>query len=562
MIGWINISVESFVREKFGDAVWDQTLQASGVQAGWVSSCPYPDAATYSLVITASNILGVTPAQALESYGMYFVDYTSRLGYEKLLKSLGSNMAEFLKNLNDLHLHLSMSFPAMAAPAFKCTDVGPTCLTLHYHSHRPALGPIVVGVLKGLAEQYWGLGGGQLQVELLRGRGDGSDDHEVTVLFSDIVGFTEIASRSSPLEVCSLLDELYQRFDAAIEEHPQLYKVETIGDAYMVVCNVTVPCDDHADVLLEFALRMHEEASLVASSLGEPVRIRVGMHSGPVVAGVVGRKMPRFCLFGDTVNTASRMESHGEAGKIHISEACYSCLRAKERFLIRERGNITVKGKGTMRTYLIAPAPAPDPPGPTAASTHRFVARRASVAGTVPATPTVEVPLGYAAGDYSNEFSRASTSSCASCVTSVDGFSQFVLQPGGGPGSGRSSLRSPRAPQSPSNPLVALASSGTPFAAIAGGSVRDVSLRDDSAPLARLSDASGGGTSSSGAAAGAADEAGRGGELLGRRVSDMGAMSADSVVRRPVPRRRSQLSRVQELVAKEGEPEAADSTQE
>ncbi|KAG2441006.1 hypothetical protein HXX76_003859 [Chlamydomonas incerta] len=385
---------------------------------------------------------------------------------------------------------------------------------------------------------------------------------EATVLFSDIVGFTEIASRSSPLEVCSLLDELYQRFDAAIEEHPQLYKVETIGDAYMVVCNVTVPCDDHADVLLEFALRMHEEASLVASSLGEPVRIRVGMHSGPVVAGVVGRKMPRFCLFGDTVNTASRMESHGEAGKIHISEACYSCLRAKERFLIRERGNITVKGKGTMRTYLIAPAPAPDPPGPTAASTHRFVARRASVAGTVPATPTVEVPLGYAAGDYSNEFSRASTSSCASCVTSVDGFSQFVLQPGGGPGSGRSSLRSPRAPQSPSNPLVALASSGTPFAAIAGGSVRDVSLRDDSAPLARLSDASGGGTSSSGAAAGAADEAGRGGELLGRRVSDMGAMSADSVVRRPVPRRRSQLSRVQELVAKEGEPEAADSTQE
>ena len=81
-----------------------------------------------------------------------------------------------------MHLHLGLMFPAMAVPAFECTDVGPTCLKLHYHSHRPALGPIVVGVLKGLAEQYWGLGGEQLQVELLRGRDDcGSedDDHDV-----------------------------------------------------------------------------------------------------------------------------------------------------------------------------------------------------------------------------------------------------------------------------------------------------------------------------------------------------------------------------------------------
>ncbi|KAG2450442.1 hypothetical protein HYH02_004944 [Chlamydomonas schloesseri] len=702
MIGWINISVESFVREKFGDGVWEQTLATSGVQAGWVSSCPYPDATTYNLVITASKILGVTPAQALEAYGVYFVEYTRRLGYEKLLKSLGSNVAEFLKNLNDLHLHLGLMFPAMAAPAFKCTDVGPTCLKLHYHSHRPALGPIVVGLLKGLAEHYWGLGGGQLQVELLRGRDNGSEDHEVfrvsypfqaalqqyeppvavvagdqtaavaptdaarsftlspdsfyqifpfhllldrscrvvqagavlerlfpelcrgsggvpleevfqlkhphgsldferlrgdldnafllkaranglelkgqmvsvrlplhpgtscpatqdgllfmgtarlsglddmqhhgiyisdiphhdinrdyvllaeqrhaeaqlqerlealtlelksanarlgemtgwldeerrrsdgllyqmlppevasclkdgnrapaqehpevTILFSDIVGFTEIASRSSPLEVCSLLDELYQRFDSAIEQYPQLYKVETIGDAYMVVCNVTVPCDDHADVLLEFALRMHEEASQVASSLGEPVRIRVGMHSGPVVAGVVGRKQPRFCLFGDTVNTASRMESHGEAGKIHISEACYSCLRAKERFLIRERGNITVKGKGAMRTYLIEPvstavtatgqAPARwSAARPVSTNTLEFLRRDTSAGGGATfMVPADESPGNT--GDSSSDFIRASLCSHASYVASdTSSASPFILLAGGPSGSQRS----------------------------------------------------------------------------------------------------------------------------
>lgn len=164
----------------------------------------------------------------------------------------------------------------------------------------------------------------------------------------------------------------------------------------------------------------------------------------------------------------------------------------------------------------------------------------------------VDLSLSYA-GDYSNECSRASMSSCTSYVTSVDGGQSPFMLPPGGLHSGRGSLRSPRASQSPSNPLASLVSSGTPFAAIASG-LKDLSLREDSVPLAHVSDASvvfpvSGCVS---------DEAGRA-KGVGR-VSEMGttrSTSSDSIMRRSLPRRMSQLSRVQESVVKEGEPEVA-----
>lgn len=617
--------------DTFGSEVWEKILQqADGVKATWVSSCPYPDAETYTLVLTGAKILGVTPAQALEAYGVYFVDYVTQQGYTKLLQSLGSTIADFLSNLNNLHLHLSMGFPAMAPPGFKVGAVTPTSLELHYYSARPALGPIVVGVLKQLGKTYWGF---EVGVELLRGRDDCSDDHEVfkvtyprqealsqwdpssggaaprsftlapddfyqlfpfhllldeelrvvqcgavlarllpelaqpgatlhdhfslrhpyvsmtygtiaaelnsvfllkslangmelkgqmvltsaagatakdapafharpisggkcpfaglsaleadagvpaaaaaaggpdphtqrsllflgsprvanlddmralrlflsdiplhdlsrdfvllaeqrqaeadlkerfeqlsmqlkhanerlgeltewlhderqrsdallyqmlppnvaqtlkqgdrapanehpeaTILFSDICGFTEISSQASPMDVCNMLDELYHQFDTLLEtSFPNLYKVETIGDAYMLVGNVTTPCERHADLVLEFAIGMHRAAKRVIGPTGQPLQIRVGVHTGAVVSGVVGKKMPRFCLFGDAVNTASRMESHGLPGQIHISAAAYACIKDKARFAIRERGTVAVKGKGNMMTYLICP---------------------------------------------------------------------------------------------------------------------------------------------------------------------------------------------------------------
>ncbi|CAK6981278.1 guanylate cyclase soluble subunit beta-2, partial [Scomber scombrus] len=129
--------------------------------------------------------------------------------------------------------------------------------------------------------------------------------------------------------------------------------VETIGDAYMVVGGVPVPTITHAHRVANFALGMRIAAREVINPVtGKPIQIRVGLHTGPVLAGVVGEKMPRYCLFGDTVNTASRMESHGVPDHIHLSPSTYSELK-DAGFDIKERGHIEVKGKGLMTTYFL-----------------------------------------------------------------------------------------------------------------------------------------------------------------------------------------------------------------
>ncbi|OWF49608.1 Guanylate cyclase soluble subunit beta-2 [Mizuhopecten yessoensis] len=174
----------------------------------------------------------------------------------------------------------------------------------------------------------------------------------VTILFSDIVTFTNIAAASTPLQIVSMLNNLYQRFDQSTNKH-DVYKVETIGDAYMIVSGVPEVNKNHAVEVAHFSLDMIREASKVHSPVNNnPIQIRVGIHSGPVVAGVVGVKMPRYCLFGDTVNTASRMESHGVPGRIHVSPTSYKRLEGGT-FQFRDRGPIEVKGKGAMDTYFL-----------------------------------------------------------------------------------------------------------------------------------------------------------------------------------------------------------------
>ncbi|RDD43673.1 Atrial natriuretic peptide receptor 1 [Trichoplax sp. H2] len=178
---------------------------------------------------------------------------------------------------------------------------------------------------------------------------------EVTIYFSDIVGFTKLSAKSTPMQVVNLLNDLYSLFDSIIVGY-DVYKVETIGDAYMVASGLPVKNGKlHAKEIADMAVLILDSVSRfsIRHMPNESLRLRIGIHSGPVVAGVVGLTMPRYCLFGDTVNTASRMESHGEASRIHISEATKKFIDASSDYRIEERGEIVIKGKGKLRTYWL-----------------------------------------------------------------------------------------------------------------------------------------------------------------------------------------------------------------
>ncbi|GJQ80786.1 hypothetical protein Trydic_g9377 [Trypoxylus dichotomus] len=185
----------------------------------------------------------------------------------------------------------------------------------------------------------------------------------VTVYFSDIVGFTALCTKSTPMQVVDFLNDLYSTFDRIIGFY-DVYKVETIGDAYMVVSGLPERNgDEHAKEIGLMALRILDavHSFTIKHKPEYQLKLRIGIHSGPVCAGVVGQRMPHYCLFGDTVNTASRMESTGEPLKIHISDATKEILDKFGTFKLELRGEVELKGKGFLTTHWLLGCSAPDP---------------------------------------------------------------------------------------------------------------------------------------------------------------------------------------------------------
>ena len=194
--------------------------------------------------------------------------------------------------------------------------------------------------------------------------------HEVTILFTDIVGFTAMSQTVAPQQVMEFLHKLFVRFDELVDRDSLLWKVETIGDAFMVASGLEGVRMESRELAISdppsigsslcpatAAVLFGKSALAAARTLTMPnsmqCQIRAGVHTGDVCSGVVGSRMPRYCLFGDTVNTASRMESSGVPGRMQISEATHALVCGENGFAWDERGYVEVKGKGKLKTYLL-----------------------------------------------------------------------------------------------------------------------------------------------------------------------------------------------------------------
>lgn len=177
-------------------------------------------------------------------------------------------------------------------------------------------------------------------------------DHfdSTTILFADIAGFTRLAEALEPIALVSLLNRIFSSFDSLVEKY-SLEKIKTIGDAYMVSGGLPDPKADHLEAIADLALAMKKSASGFTIDSVQPIDIRIGIHTGPAVAGIIGNKKFSYDVWGDTVNTASRMESHGVIGQIQVSDKVYQGLQ--DKYLFSCRGEISIKGKGMMKTYFL-----------------------------------------------------------------------------------------------------------------------------------------------------------------------------------------------------------------
>jgi class 3 adenylate cyclase len=173
---------------------------------------------------------------------------------------------------------------------------------------------------------------------------------EVTILFADLVGFTHLSTTVSPEQLVAMLNRLFSRFDELSDRYG-VEKIKTIGDAYMACAGIPIPRPDHAEAVAEMALAMRDALEQYNHEFGSTLQIRIGINTGPVVAGVIGLKKFIYDLWGDTVNLASRMESHSVPNRIQVSAATWAHLR--DRYELELRGTIDIKGIGLIETYFL-----------------------------------------------------------------------------------------------------------------------------------------------------------------------------------------------------------------
>lgn len=192
---------------------------------------------------------------------------------------------------------------------------------------------------------------GVIAERLKRGERTIANGHPVvTVMFTDLVGFTAMSRRTPPTELVGILNGIFTTFDLIVEKH-RLEKIKTIGDSYMLAGGIPLPRDDHAQAVADVAIEMIAALNRLNAANGTDLKIRVGINTGPIVAGVIGKRKFTYDLWGDTVNLASRMESSGVPGVIHVSESTYEAL--KNDFVLEERGITHCKGIGDVTTYFL-----------------------------------------------------------------------------------------------------------------------------------------------------------------------------------------------------------------
>ncbi|XP_048399586.1 soluble guanylate cyclase 88E-like isoform X4 [Stegostoma tigrinum] len=487
MYGLLCESLHDFIKESYGDDVWKLVRERADVRLhSFVTHEVYSESVIPRIAMAASGVTGTPYSDLMNSWGVYFLGFVGKYGYDRILKVLGRHVRDFVNGLDNLHEYLRFSYPKVQPPTFFCQEESATGVTLHYRSKRKGYLHYAMGQLRQMGKQFYDT---DIHVEVLSEQLVGDYSHvtmrlnfdnsayryiqkedtdeeemlsftsdfffevfpfnivfrqdmvvhnvgsglatvfpdldgkmitdafllarplveftwnmeqkksskleesmkmldyemkktddllyrmipkpvakslrkglpsvntcevfpDVTILFSDVVGFTRICSHITPMQVVSMLNTMYTLFDTLSEKH-RVFKVETIGDAYMVVAGVPEKTKYHAHNICDMALDMVRSIDhLKDPSTGNNIQIRVGVHSGMVVAGVVGHRMPRFGLYGDTVHSASAMESNGKEMHIQLSGATYEHL-IDSPFIFERRGMITIKGNVEIETYWL-----------------------------------------------------------------------------------------------------------------------------------------------------------------------------------------------------------------